>query len=559
MYKTLFRLLSVMILPGFMFGQIDYDKVKEATDVLFLNDVYVHNSGDTTFTMQDIIIQDGIIKQMGGSLEAPYNARTLKVDSSYVYPSFIDMMSHLGVKKEERKEDPRVKFPGFPPNDVAGITPEWKLTGKYDTKDGGIKSYRAAGFGMAHIVPRGRMLPGQSSLISLKSEDMVLDEGVATYMQFTGARRMYPSTVIAIMAKWRDLFNNAAYLSEHQDIFNKSPLGTPRPKKDLMLESLIPVTKKEQAVFTRTESIKSVFRALELEAELDYQLVLANAEVVDDAIAKIKAQNVPVVLSLALPKAEKEKDKKGDKAEKKDNKDKAVEHPQKEELAQRKRESIERYESQAGLLEDAGHKFAFSTMDLKSKDFKSNLNRMINAGLSKAGALDALTINAAKLLEIDDVAGSVEQGKLAYLFVSNKPYFNEGAHIGHTIVDGNWLEHPKKEKKKAKAGTGSGISGEWSYEIAIPEDERSGTITIEKADDDYSVTVFDQNQTDTEFTGNDVSYNGSTLTFTITIEDGGTLIVNFTMNFEGDSYEGFISIDGLGEFPMQGQRITSPE
>ena len=552
MYKTLLRFLAIVIMPGFLTGQIDYDKVKEATDILFLNDVYVHNTGDTTFTMQDIIIEDGIIKKMNSNLEAPFNARVLKVDSSYVYPSFIDMMSHIAVKKEEQKDPPRLKFPGFPPNDVAGITPEWRLTEKYDMKDGSIKSYRSAGFGMAHIVPRGRMLPGQSSLISLKSKDMVLNEGVSVYMQFSGARRMYPATIIAIMAKWRDLFRNAAYLSEHQDIFNANPVGTPRPKKDLMLESLIPVTKKKQAVFTKTESIKSVFRALELEAELDYNLVLANAELVDDALPKIKAQSIPVVLSLSLPKAVK-------KEEKKDKETKTMEHPQKEELEKRKEESIARYEGQANMLEQAGQSFAFCTMDLKSKDLKTNLNRMIKAGLSKAGALDALTINAAKMLEIDDVAGSVEEGKLAYLFVSDKPYFDEGAHIGHTIVDGDWMEHPKQEKKKKKSVTGNGIEGNWSFDIAIPEDERTGNLTIEKNEEDYVVTIVDNNEPDTEFTAEDVSVDGTKLTFTVKVEDDGLLIVNFTLEFDGDNYEGFISIEGLGEFPMEGQRISSPE
>ena len=557
MYKLLLSILPLLILPSILQGQIDYDKVKEATDVLFLNDVYVHNTGDTTFTMKDIIIEDRIIKKMDNELEAPFNARVLKVDSLYVYPSFIDMMSHLGVQKEEKKDDPRVKFPGFPPNDVAGITPEWKLTDKYDPKDAGLSSYRTAGFGMAHIVPRGRMLPGQSSLISLKTEDMVLDEGRATYMQFSGARRMYPSTIIAIMAKWRDLFRNAAYLSRHQEVFNSKPLGTPRPKQDLMLESLIPVTKKQKAVFTRAESIKSVFRALELEAELDYNLVLANVELVDDAISKIKSQSVPVVLSLSLPKAEKKDDKK--KKEAVGNaKEKTAEDPQKAALTQRKEESIKRYESQAAKLEAAGLPFTFSTMDIKSKDFKSNLNRMIAEGLSKAGALDALTINAARLLEIDDVTGSVEQGKLAYLFVSSKPFFDDGAHIAHTIVDGHWVEHPKKEKKKSKNVSGTGISGKWSYDIEIPGDPRNGTINIEKNEESYVVELVDGSEPDNVLTGQDPSYDDSQLVFIINLEDAG-IVVNFALNVDGDSFDGFISIEGMGEFPIEGQKISSPE
>lgn len=251
-------------------GQIDYDKVKNLSNSVFLNDVYLYNGSSDNFQLYDIGIRDGLIEAVGTKLEPQYDAVVIEADSLYAYPSFIDLLSHTGIEKQERsRERPELKFPGFPPNEMAGITPEKGLGKKFKAKDSSIKSMREAGFAISHVVPRGNMLPGQGSLVSMgDTEDLILDKDVSIYMQFTGSRRMYPSTIIGVMAKWRDLYHNAKYLSKHEMSYYEQPRGKQRPKRDETLSALIPLVNKEKSLFAKAESAKNVYRALELQNEM---------------------------------------------------------------------------------------------------------------------------------------------------------------------------------------------------------------------------------------------------------------------------------------------------
>jgi imidazolonepropionase-like amidohydrolase len=57
-------------------------------------------------------------------------------------------------------------------------------------------------------------------------------------------------------------------------------------------------------------------------------------------------------------------------------------------------------------------------------------------GLGHAGALRAITLDAAKLLGIDDRFGSVEPGKVADLVLYDGDPFENATHVTHTLIDG---------------------------------------------------------------------------------------------------------------------------
>ncbi len=310
MKNIIWLVIFILGIPGLMVSQIDYDQVKEPTASLFINDVLLQQGPDQIFGLCGIIIRDGIIIDIGQELSAPFDAKTIEADSAYAYPSFIDLASHVGVAKPERNnERPDVKFPGNPPNKLAGITPEKKLSTGFNLKDSDIKTLRESGYAIAHTFPRGQMLPGQGSLISLHSgSDILLADGVSLFMQFSGVRGLYPGTIIGVMAKWRDLYRNASLLAKHQKSYYDQPLGKTRPTSNQSLEALIPVTQKKMNVYAKAEGVKNVFRALELQKELAYDLVLVNVKKGWPAIDKLKKQNVSVALSLDLPKTEKSDD-----------------------------------------------------------------------------------------------------------------------------------------------------------------------------------------------------------------------------------------------------------
>src|SRR5207302_1596369 len=57
-------------------------------------------------------------------------------------------------------------------------------------------------------------------------------------------------------------------------------------------------------------------------------------------------------------------------------------------------------------------------------------------GLGRERALRAITIDAAKLLGIDDRFGSIEVGKVADLVLYDGDPFEHVTHVTHTLIDG---------------------------------------------------------------------------------------------------------------------------
>lgn len=575
MMKYLLLVNCMILLQLSLIAQIDYDKVQEPSAVLLMNNVFIHSNGNKDTTTHDILIKNGLIEKIDNQIDAPFNAVVIEVDSSYAYPSFIDLLSHTGIAKEERKETrDKIKYPGFPPNDLAGITPERLVDEKLDLSNSSIKSMRESGFGISHVVPRGRMLPGQGSLISLSGKkDCIIDNHVSMFMQLSGSRGMYPATVIGVMAKWRDLYRQASNLKEHSQRFNEGSNGFPRPQKDKSLEALFDVVSHNQKVFTKAEKVKDVYRILELQKELDYNLVLSNVKQGWQAINKIKDQNVSVALSMSLPKSEK-KSKKGDKSKSKDDKpgkkDLEKEKKQKEKdnedplvkaLTERKKKSLKEYERQAFEFEQAGIKFGFSMLDAKAGDVKKNLKRMIAAGMSEETAFNALTVYPAEILGITHISGSISEGKLANIFLTDKPYFEDESRIRYIILEGNHEELKVKEKEKTKVEDGEydHLLGTWSYVVDIPEDRRTGEIVLKQVDESLEIKLIDNQDPDEHEPGTDVEISENKLAFTITVDDDGELPVRISLEFEGEDYEGTVTVEGIGSFPIDGKKIAKPE
>ena len=57
-------------------------------------------------------------------------------------------------------------------------------------------------------------------------------------------------------------------------------------------------------------------------------------------------------------------------------------------------------------------------------------------GLSEEAAIEAITINPAKILGIDDKVGSLEEGKIANVIICTKPLIQLSSKIETVIING---------------------------------------------------------------------------------------------------------------------------
>ena len=508
-----------------------------------------------------VIIKDGLIHAVGKDVAIPAGAQELKADSMYVYAGFIDALSHVGVPAPKQDNNNRNRFsrpqgvdPGNPPRELAGVMPDVKTVDKLSVKDSEIAALRKLGFTAAHSVPRGMMLPGKGAVIVLAGEterDMIIMEDVSLFTQFANARGVFPSTLMGVTDKFKELYKQAMQLHAHHKAFKKNPAGMTRPESDPALEAFFPVIEGTQPVYFHTPGVKDLYRAMSIQKELGFKMVLTNVKQGWYLADQIKGQDMPLILSLDLPKEIKE--------EKKDDKEEKEADEEVEALTKRKMEAYKNHVGQAAAMAGKEIPFSIATVGTKAKDIRANLNRMIKAGLSEDQMLAALTTEPAKLLGVSDVLGTVEKGKIANLVVTDKPYFEEKSNVRMVIADGHLFEYeaPKKKAKKAGAGAdaaeAAAVAGEWTFTIDVPGQTTDGTLTLTQDGSDVSGKMKTSQTPEKDI--EDAELKGNTLTFSLTTDiQGQSITLDFELEIDGDKLDGDVSVGEFGSFEVTGSK-----
>jgi imidazolonepropionase-like amidohydrolase len=595
----------VLFLSGMATAQPVDDDLPQITGCIALVNARVVTSPGKTPVVSTVVMRDGLITHLGPNLKIPADAYRIAADSLYVYPAFIDAFSSTGIKESEneggnpqgqgnRGQRPSIDADGNPPLEDAGITPFKSVRATFDAKEKSIADWRAQGFAIAHVVPKGKMLPGMGSIVVLtgkEADQLLWKEDVSIYGQWTGAGGGYPSTVIGIMAKWRELYHNATQAVAHQSSYDNATLVS-RPKYNQAHEALMPVVRKEMPVYFRAPKVKDISRAMSLQKDLGMRMIITDAEEAWYLKDQFKSGNIPLVLSLDLPEdksdkkakeAKEVKEAKGAKgaeeakeseaeAKEKNNDstktivlDTVISDPEKEAFEKKRAESLKAYQEQAGVLAKDGIAFSFGTMSVKTGEFSKNISTMIENGLPTETALKALTTQPASLLGIEKYCGTVEVGKMANVIVSTKPLFEKEAAIKYMVVEGNLYEYEVKEKKKEKGKTKSAdtpiglLEGTWSYTIEAPDQKREGTFEFTDGDGELKGTMTGEDITTGNAELESIVLGGTAVSFTFDLDMGGQLIqLEFDLTIQGETFEGTVSVGDFGSFPISGTRTSKP-
>jgi imidazolonepropionase-like amidohydrolase len=206
---------------------------------------------------------------------------------------------------------------------------------------------------------------------------------------------------------------------EAMQIYERAPRGTRRPETDRSLAALVPVIEGRMPVVMLANSEREITRALDLGEEFKLRLIIAGGREADRLSTRLVKQNVPVLLSLNLPKRTTA----------------ALPEADPESLSVL-RERVAAQET-AGKLAKAGVRFAFESGSLSNmSELMPNVERTIQNGLSATDALRAFTIWPAEILGVKDQLGSIEAGKIANLTIVRGDLFDRNSHVTHVFIDG---------------------------------------------------------------------------------------------------------------------------
>ncbi len=576
-------LLSVPILSS----QPVHSELPQITGCVALVNAQVVTAPGKSPIVANVITRNGLITHVGPNASIPNDAYRIAADSLFVYPAFIDALSYTGIKEQKEEQGSggppgpgnrgqrvTVDEDGNPTLEDAGLTPFISTRTTFDPKSKSIEDWRSQGFAIAHVVPKGKMIPGKGAVVVLSgksTDEAIWKEDISLFSQWSGADGNYPNTIIGMIAKWRELYNNAEQGMKHLAMYSEAPMVA-RPQYNRAHQALIPVVKKEIPVYFRAPKIKDIFRAIDLKNELGMKMVISDAQQAWSLKEYFQQPDLNLVLSLDLPEDKTEKKKPETKTDTPANADSTSQvsidsikvDPEKAAFEKRRAESHKMHLEQAGHLANAGVPFSFSTMSVKSGDFSKTMRTLLENGLTRDQALHALTVAPSKLLGIDKYCGTIETGKMANMIVATKPMFEEKSMIRYMLVEGTLFDLEAKEKKKSESSASSSaagmLGGTWAYVIEIPDQKREGTLTfsVQSGEVTGKVTLQEYSGGEITLVNIVVDKNSVSFTFPYTIE-GQEIEVEFDINISGETFEGTVTAGPFGSYPVTGDRIEKPD
>ena len=297
-----------------------------------------------------------------------------------------------------------------------------------------------------------------------------------------------------------------------------------RPEADKSLDALLPVLNRTMPIVFNANTEMEIIRALDLTKEFNLNAIIAGGQEAWKVSDRLKAQNVPVLLSLNFPKRT------------------TTASPEADEESLDILRLRAEVPKTAGRLAQAGIKFAFQSGGMTSiSDFTANANKAVENGLSKDAAIRAMTLTAAEIFGVADRLGSIEKGKIANLTVSRGDVFSKDKTITHVFVDGKLFEQKEKPKTPAPKTGGTqpataNVGGSYAITIDIPGQPLEGTLNMTQQGEILTGNLQTRLGT-TPIKDGKVTAEG--FSFTTTVEFGGStfdLVVNGQVS--GDTISG---------------------
>lgn len=355
-----------------------------------------------------IVIRDGLIADVGANVTAPAGAQIIDAAGGEVYPGFIDTRTDLGLA------DPGAG--GFSDaNEIVDFNPQLRPNVAFHNDSDAIPVARASGVTTIALTPGGGLLGGQVAVMNLdgwtyEESTVVPSVGVSFLFPSIGGTRGFgapPETrSFDELKKERDArLDRVARLLDDARAYARA--AGPNRRRDLMLESLVPVVERRVPLITQANNERSIRDAIAFAERVGVRLVVAAGPEAAMVAALLKEKNVPVLLTNIL------------------------DLPSREDLPHQASYAA------ASELAKAGVKFAFAvTSETNVRLLPANAAMSVAWGLPRDAALKALTLNAAEILGIGDRLGSLEPGKIANLFVASGDPLEVRTAITHVVIGG---------------------------------------------------------------------------------------------------------------------------
>ena len=420
--KKIFLLFTVISLSAAAQETV-YPAAKQAQPIA-VTGATVHIGNGQVLNNATVLMVDGKITAVGTNVTVPSNAQVVNAQGKHVYPGLILSSSNLGLV-----EVPSVRAT----NDVQEIgdmNPNVRSIVAYNTASKIINTLRSNGILLANIVPEGGLLSGTSSVVQLDAwtpqdaaykTDAGIHFNMPTMMArprgfgFGGNGPNQPPTDpvkegLERVEKIKSFFREAkAYNAD-----------AAHDETNLKFASVKGLFDKSQKLYVHANTVKQMLVALDFVREFGFDVVIVGGSDSWQIADLLKQNNVSVILNQlhSLPTLE----------------DDDVDQPYKT----------------AAMLQKAGVTFSLNDEDgqTRGRNLPFNAGTAVTYGLTKEQALQAITLNAAKVLGVDKQTGSIEVGKDANIIISEGDILDmRTSQVTQAFIQGRTINLDDKQKQ----------------------------------------------------------------------------------------------------------------
>lgn len=378
--------------------------------------------GGIVHTMEGPAITNGVVLIKDGKIEAVGSAESVAIPEDYqkrqvpvVIPGVIDAHSTVGLSGILNIDADQEQLEKSAP-----IQPELRAIDAYNGRDPLVTWVR--NFGVTTVntghAP-GAVISGQAMII--KTHDLnVTDSSLPPFSMVMGnlgssalaSGKAVPGTRAKAVAILRtELLKAAGYLKK---LDSKDP--DKAPDRNLRLEALVAVLKKEVPLLITAHRHHDIQAALRLAKEFEFRLILDGASEAYQLVDEIKEAGIPVIVHPTMMRS----------------------YGDAENLS---------FEN-AKRLHEAGIPIAmqsgFEAYVPKTRVVLFEAAMAAAYGLPKEAALAAITVGAAEILGISERVGSLAPGKDADLALYDGDPFEYTTHCVGVIIDGESVPVAKR-------------------------------------------------------------------------------------------------------------------
>lgn len=438
--KNIVLTIAFASLTLFAFSQDDVYPAPKQTGTTVITNATVHVGNGQVLENTSVVITDGKITAVGTNATAPAGATTVDAQGKHVYPGLILAVTNLGLV-----ETPSVRATSDV-QELGELNPNVRSIVAYNTDSKIINVLRSNGILLANVTPEGGVISGASSVVQLDAwswEDAAYktDAGIHFRMPAllarprgfgggnTGAGQggQQPDPVkqgLEQVDRMKSFFREAA-------AYNSTSEHDVQNLKFAAVKGLYDKTKK---LFVHANTVKQMLVALDFVKEFNFDVVIVGGSDSWQIADLLKQANVSVILS------------------------------QPHNLPTLPDDDIDQPFKTPAMLQKAGVLFAINDEDgqTRGRNLAFNAGTAASYGLTKEQALQAITLNAAKIIGVGDKTGSIEVGKDANIIISTGDILDmRTSNVTDAFIQGRKIDLNNKQKQLAERY-------QQKYKIAAP-------------------------------------------------------------------------------------------